>query len=360
MLRFFESFAFVPGNDILCGSKSVLGFPLDSKDEADPVLTSRLSLLVLETLGLQLNLFQLLLSSQIKLAEDQEDLSYLSALKRALVRFAEHVYALAISTDPDLSCMGSHMWIDLMSLDHLRENADNHQLCLKLVVRLWNLLSPNYTDYHHQVCKHLYSLVKIDKQACHHVIAESMLHNELEAIESYRRFSILWSTIGEIAPETTSFQEILLLMLDALEDKRPSIRLIARSWLQDTLGSIERIVDPLFSVLFDLSTNRLGPNFEYAGVYDARLVLYAFQKLQSIIMSDASAVLENISEKAIQKSVREKFDSVEAFFLKNAKESVKKTSESFLDPQDYLDLLVVASLRFIQGTPSSFRHKVFL
>jgi hypothetical protein len=358
MKVFFEKLPLISVSSIMEGRESVLGSPISECKEDFGSMTNRLSILVLETLSLLFHLFETLLSSQFLKANFSEDSEEKKFGLSVLQKFADYLLSLSLSSDADLICMGIHGWIDLQTKDYLN-GINIHSVCIKLVSQLWNLLAPRYSDYHHHACKHLFSLVKIDKQACHEVIAEAMLHSGQDVVEAHRRFSILWSTMGDIAPDTIVFQEALLLMLDALEDRRPAVRLIARTWLQDSLGSIERIIDPLFSILFDVSTFRILPSFEYAGVYDARLVLYAFQKLQSIIISDYNSVIENIMEKAIQKAVREKYDASEVFLMKNKKD-VPKKNDSIFDPQDYLDLLVVSSLRFIQGIPSSHRHKAFL
>ena len=47
-----------------------------------------------------------------------------------------------------------------------------------------------------------------------------------------------------------SVKSVRHLMLDGLQDDRPLVRLVTRSWLRDALcASVDRILDPLLGVL---------------------------------------------------------------------------------------------------------------
>jgi hypothetical protein len=76
------------------------------------------------------------------------------------------------------------------------------------------------------------------------------LDTTADPVEGYRRFASLWRLMGEVAPLERTFSNGLMLMLDALDDPRPLIRLVARSWLRESLAAAPgRVFDPLFAIL---------------------------------------------------------------------------------------------------------------
>ena len=135
------------------------------------------------------------------------------------------------------------------------------------------------------------------------------------------RFSTLWSMLGDIAPNTAVFPNALMLMLDALDDKRPPVSLVARTWLvcvefccyimvifhhdsifffhnhhrqRESTPKLERVLDPLCLILLDPSTFRVTDLLVYADEYDARLVLYIFYKLNALVLSDHITFMNTI------------------------------------------------------------------
>ncbi len=55
--------------------------------------------------------------------------------------------------------------------------------------------------------------------------------------------------LGDISGDELVLSNSMLHMLDALDDARPNVRLVARTWLRESLPRIARILDPLCSVL---------------------------------------------------------------------------------------------------------------
>lgn len=113
---------------------------------------------------------------------------------------------------------------------------------------------------HYQVAELFLELHAISPEPCAKVVAEELLHpqgvadSDIDHVEGYRRFSTLWRLLGELCPGERVFTKGMMLMLDALDDTRPLVRLVARSWLRESLMTINRILDPLFLVLLHPTT----------------------------------------------------------------------------------------------------------
>lgn len=76
-------------------------------------------------------------------------------------------------------------------------------------------------------------------------------------------------------------------MLMILEDKDPTLRLSARSWLQDSKSNYSRIIDPLLKEF--MSNNQMFRSFSgqlfYEDKYNTEYVKENFQKLRNIILT---------------------------------------------------------------------------
>ena len=76
-------------------------------------------------------------------------------------------------------------------------------------------------------------------------------------------------------------------MLMILEDRDPTLRLSARSWLQDSKYDYSRIIDPLLKEF--MTNNKMFRSFSgqlfYEDKYNAGYVKENFQKLRNIILT---------------------------------------------------------------------------
>lgn len=76
-------------------------------------------------------------------------------------------------------------------------------------------------------------------------------------------------------------------MLLILEDKDPTLRLSARSWLQDSKSDYSRIIDPVLKEF--MSNNKMFRSFSgqlfYEDAYNADYVTENFTKLRNIILT---------------------------------------------------------------------------
>lgn len=318
---------------------------------------------LLETISLSFHLLEIILTVEVEDAMFGANSESIEFARTLVQKYVDHLITYIQFDDPDLSCIGTHSWIEIQLKKLTSESG--HDGFLIIARKLWSLLSPEYSDHHHQVSELFNRLEKLDRHACNEVIADAMLQkNDVDCVEGYRRFSILWSMLFEISPHRVTFQDSLMLMLDALEDKRPNVRLVARTWLQDSLDKVDRVLDPLCELLLDPSTVRKGQFYEYTGLYDARFLLYVLQKLHSVLMCDFSSMLNHLNGRTISRSTADKYNSVEAYLLKHKSDSnnqAPNTQENMVipAPTDYVDLVCYILLRFIQGTVGKDKPVIF-
>ena len=85
-------------------------------------------------------------------------------------------------------------------------------------------------------------------------------------------------------------------MLMILEDKDPTLRLSARSWLQDSKSDYSRIIDPVLKEF--MSNNKMFRSFSgqlfYEGAYNADYVTENFTKLRNIILTTQEEFIKYI------------------------------------------------------------------
>ena len=76
-------------------------------------------------------------------------------------------------------------------------------------------------------------------------------------------------------------------MLMILEDKDPTLRLAARSWLQDSKSDYSRIIDPLLKEFMSNSQmfRSISGQLFYEENYNAEYVKENFTKLRNIILT---------------------------------------------------------------------------
>jgi len=77
-----------------------------------------------------------------------------------------------------------------------------------------------------------------------------------EIVKRVKWMMLKYNHLGEISSSERAFSNSLFLMLDALNDDQPLVRLAGRTWLADSINKLERILDPLLLVLLDPTTAR--------------------------------------------------------------------------------------------------------
>jgi len=284
-------------------------------------------------------------------------------------------------------CTLSKSFKNIITLDHFQ----------MLSKKLWALLDPVYCSVHYKVASLFLSLRELNQEATSRVIADAMLDADLNGkIEGHQKFALLWRLAGELGSNSAApFSNTLFLMLDSLYDDQPIIRLTGHTWLADSISKAERILDPLLKILLDESTIRF--NNAYQSIYDTRRVIYVFKILKAIIECDFKLFIQHVIEKPISKEILSLNEQQTVTFRESPKVvsqtkkypnedsyisfthpkpqssfsapptpsvnhniSTTETSSDFLfiPTNSYIDLLVVVSLRFIQGqVPESFGER---
>lgn len=255
------------------------------------------------------------------------------------------------------------------------------KMCHKIAHRLWDLLNPALSIVHYQAAGLFSDLRDFAPEVCEEVVSAELITPSLEQrVQGLQRFALLWRLTGELSASSvgnsvnsTPFTKNLFQMLDTLNDEQPMAKLAGRTWLADSISKIERILDPLFVVLLDKNTAR-SDGF-YAVEYDCRRVLYVFKILQWIIECDFRSFMQYVMEKPISKDIiglaeRQNQSNGSSspmsallayFFWDSHKPLADENTESLPSkPKNYLDLLVIMSLRYISGQVSPKANPEFI
>ncbi|GAM27983.1 hypothetical protein SAMD00019534_111590 [Acytostelium subglobosum LB1] len=315
-----------------------------------------------------------------------------AALETSMPNWFFPIYNFCLSDNPFICCLAIKAIISMtnnkaetsLSKSFRKIITDSHYTAL--AKKLWSLLEPQNCAVHYQVANLYLSLREMNEYACSSVISEAMLETDInKRVEGYQKFALFWRLTGELGNTTLPFSNTLFLMLDSLHDDQPIIRLTGHTWLADSIGKAERILDPLLRILLDKSTIRT--NHIYHSIYDARRVIYAFKILKSIIECDFKLFIQHVIEKPISKdivtlntsqsvdagSAGQKSPATEApatnrqpetapYMFVNGSSTVDASSAqnkqsgeaasdfSYMPANSYIDLLVVVALRFMQGS----------
>ena len=101
-------------------------------------------------------------------------------------------------------------------------------------------------------------------------------------------------------------------MLMILEDKDPTLRLSARSWLQDSKSDYSRIIDPLLKEF--MTNNSMFRSYSgqlyYEDKYNADYIKENFTKLRNIILTTQEEFIKYVVLEPYSDYVKEHFQSV--------------------------------------------------
>ena len=101
-------------------------------------------------------------------------------------------------------------------------------------------------------------------------------------------------------------------MLMILEDKDPTLRLSARSWLQDSKLDYSRIIDPLLKEFMSNSQmfRSISGQLFYEKEYNADYVKENFEKLRNIILTTQEEFMEYILVSSYTEYIESQFCKV--------------------------------------------------
>lgn len=215
-------------------------------------------------------------------------------------------------------------------------------LCRRVALRLWDMLSRSNSAVHYDAVSCFMKLELIDPPSVRSVMGERMLAGSIaERVDGYQRFSLLWKLAGEAKGDglqTRPFTSALFTMLDTLQHEHPDIRLIGRSWLADNADKAERILDPLLLVILDPATLR-REGCIYAHRYDIPRVLSVLRVLRVLFDGESGVFAARALQKLVSRDV----------MALNDTHNASSRELTTLHVVHYVDLITVASLRFIQG-----------
>ena len=101
-------------------------------------------------------------------------------------------------------------------------------------------------------------------------------------------------------------------MLMILEEKDPTLRLSARSWLQDSKSDYSRIIDPLLKelILENLMFRSFSGQLFYESGYNALYIKENFTKLRNIILTTQEEFIKYVVSTPYSENVENQFNEV--------------------------------------------------
>jgi len=143
-------------------------------------------------------------------------------------------------------------------------------------------------------------------------------------------------------------------MLMILEDKDPTLRLSARSWLQDSKSDFSLIIDPLLKEF--MSNNKMFRSFTgqlfYVEKYNANYVKENFTKLRNIILTTQEDFVKYICLNNYSDYIKDEFGKVVRTIdgVETGEEGSHRPAEVHQDfSERYIVGIVYLTLQFIMG-----------
>ena len=215
--------------------------------------------------------------------------------------------------------------------------------CEISMTKLWSLIEEPI--YQKKIIDLLIKFFRVEPYIFSNTISSTFSQDNLDQnVSAIKKFSQFWKLTSEFYPEIIFFEqgECTFKMLDFLDDKHPLLRHLSKSWLSQSIGSFNKILDPLIKVLLNKETNWFitpKKKLYFSEEYDNRRIMDSFKKLKNIII--------NMTEVAINYFINT-IVSQQVIDLDEIGKEISCYSGSILVKQ-YLEILVSISLRFIQG-----------
>lgn len=235
--------------------------------------------------------------------------------------------------------------IEKETLLQLMKVTDNKPIFSSiLMVYLWNML--NVVANQKSVIDLLITYSKINMKSFINIISNTFTNNNFDNnVDAIKKFTQFWKLTNEFYPEMIFFEngEGIFTMLEFLEDDHPLLRHLSKSWLNQSIPQIDKILDPILSILFSKEISwELGDDQKvyFNKEYNTKIVIDAFLKLKNIIINSTGAVVKILEKKICNKNIIDKDEFGN---------SLEHSLPNFMPRTNYLELLINVSLRFIQG-----------
>ena len=121
--------------------------------------------------------------------------------------------------------------------------------CELSMAKLWSLLEEPL--YQKKIIDLLIKFFKVEPHMFSNTISSTFSINDLDQnVSAIRKFSQFWKLTSEFYPEIIFFEqgECIFKMLDFLDHEHPLLRHLSKSWLSQSIGSFNKILDPLIKV----------------------------------------------------------------------------------------------------------------
>ena len=169
-------------------------------------------------------------------------------------------------------------------------------------------------------------------------ILENTFKLEASIENSVKLFSDFWQLLNEYYNEILFFKkgECVLEMVDYLDSNNPVLRLLSRSWLNQSTKQFQKIIDPILKVLLDESIilKQYEDIYFYEQEYNTNAIMDSFHKLKNIILN--TPIMQFFIDNSPNNEILEIFKSKKYYCL----DQLNIT---------YLHILISISLKFTQG-----------
>ncbi|KAL3881558.1 hypothetical protein ACJMK2_027984, partial [Sinanodonta woodiana] len=188
-----------------------------------------------------------------------------------------HEQRMSSSTEGTVSVM----ILPTLHPKHLKYLSD-HMMFFKLSAKiLWNYLGDKTAIYHQQTVKLFHTLHQVVPHAwvCENVIGKSLVsENEVERIESFKKFTILWHLTRDIKTEIIpgkplrTYERSMFVVLDSLKVEASPVKILAATWLTHVVqhGDISRVMEPFLMMLLHPDTARVS--IQHVNIHQPRKV----------------------------------------------------------------------------------------
>lgn len=200
----------------------------------------------------------------------------------------------ASSADIRISLAGAKAFADVSRNAYrcIHGPSESEEQVLGVIRRCWRQMHPSLLTATAQSAQTLLALQQRYQEEVKIVIADGILSPLLpRRLRNLERFACLWRLSVEHRLLPLPSDNGLFLMLDTLTDEHWGPKMLARSWLSDSLEvDAASVVDAPLRMLLCHESRTVGQNHEFSSVYDAPRVLYAFQTMRSILESCPAVV----------------------------------------------------------------------
>ncbi|KAL0221013.1 hypothetical protein RCL1_000867 [Eukaryota sp. TZLM3-RCL] len=225
----------------------------------------------------------------------------------------------------------------------------------QIISTLWSFLCPKHVTHHHSVSSVLASLDRLFPTETSKILCENLNQSDITlCLDSISKFATLWNYSVIYPGVDFLFHQPLFLLFECVYSDHPKVRATAINWAISSCdsGSITSLLDPLLKILLEESSAITSSSHCFIRMVDFDQVNYAFMTLDHLVKR-----IPNLVKACLQCPISSKMLSL--FKIQPFSEPLDLIIEKSLeysnpDPSNYLELLLLLSLRFIDAINPSF------